>query len=143
MSATEILRRLRRFLLVLSLFLLGGTLLELWLVEHTQDFVQWIPFGLAGLGIVAILPVLLRSSRWAILFLRLSMLLLILGSLFGVYQHVWNNVAFEKEIHPNATVGQLLAKGFGGANPLLAPGTLGVAALLALAAVYRHSVVED
>ncbi|HKZ78946.1 MAG TPA: hypothetical protein VJ124_11640 [Pyrinomonadaceae bacterium] len=38
---------------------------------------------------------------------------------------------------------QLVRKGLGGANPLLAPGTLAVAGLLALAATYKYLVGGD
>ena len=49
-NASEVLRRLRKFLLLLSLLLFAGALVELWLVGHTVEFVQWIAFVLAGAG---------------------------------------------------------------------------------------------
>jgi len=123
MSAAEVLRRLRLFLLVLSLLLFIGTLLELWLVNHTGDAIQWLAFIFAGLGFFATLSVLFRRGRKTVLMLRGCMLVVVLGSLFGIYQHVSNNIAFEREIHPNATFSQLAWKGLGGANPLLAGNT--------------------
>jgi hypothetical protein len=71
------------------------------------------------------------------------MLVVIVGSLFGIYEHVSNNIAFEREIQPNSTSSHLIWKGLSGANPLLAPGTLTVAALLSLAATYKHSIIVD
>lgn len=143
MTTAEILRRLRLFLLVLSSLLFTGTLLELWLVNHTEDPIQWVAFVLGGLGLLATLSVLLRRGRRTVLMLRVCMLLVVLGSFFGIYEHVSNNIALEREIHPNAPFSQLVRKGLGGANPLLAPGTLAVAGLLALAANYKYSVVGD
>jgi len=143
MSTAEVLRRLRLFLLVLSSLLFMGTLVELWLVNHTEDAIQWLAFILAGLGLLATLSVLFRRGRKIVLVLRGCMLVVVLGSLFGIYEHVSNNIAFEREIHPNATFSQLAWKGLGGANPLLAPGTLAVAGLLALAATYKYSVSGD
>jgi hypothetical protein len=61
----------------------------------------------------------------------------------GIYLHVSSNFELEKEINPNSPAGEMILKALGGANPLLAPGTLSVAALLALAATYRYSVVGD
>ncbi len=64
--------------------------------------------------------------------------LIALGSLVGLYEHISNNIAFQLEIQPGSTTAQLIAAGLGGANPLLAPGILAVAAVLALAATYYH-----
>jgi hypothetical protein len=143
MSTAEVLRRLRLFLLLLSSLLFAGTLLELWLVNHTEDLIQWVAFVLAGLGLLATLFFLLRHGRRTVLVLRASMFLVVLGSFFGIYQHVSNNIAFEREIQPNATLTRLVRKGLGGANPLLAPGILAVAGLLALAASYKYLVTDD
>jgi hypothetical protein len=143
MSAAEVLRRLRLFLLVLSSLLFAGTLLELSLVNHTEDAIQWLAFVVAGIGLLVTLTVQVRRMQVTISLLRWSMLLVIVGGLFGIYEHVSNNVAFEREIQPNSTLSHLMWKGLSGANPLLAPGTLAVAALLALAATYKHSITVE
>jgi hypothetical protein len=143
MSAEEILRRLQLFLLLLSSLLFSGALLELWLVNHTEDVIQWVAFVLAGLGLLATLFVLFWRGRTTVSMLRVCMVVVILGSLFGIYEHVINNIAFEREIQPYATFSQLLRKGLSGANPLLAPGVLAVAGLLALAATYKYLIIPD
>ena len=138
MTAAEILRRLRHFLLGLSLILFVGAVIELWLVQHTQDAVQWIAFVFCGMGGIVVVAFLLRRTRGLARLLRVCMLVVFAGGGFGIYQHVANNIAFEREIRPAATTRELMMKGLSGANPLLAPGILSVAALLALAAAYRH-----
>ena len=143
MSAAEVLRRLRLFLLALSSLLFAGTLLELTLVNHTEDAIQWLAFVVAGIGLLLTLIALFRRGRLTISLLRWSMLVVIVGSLFGIYEHVSNNVAFEREIQPNSTLSHLIWRGMSGANPLLAPGTLAVAALLSLAATYKHSITVE
>lgn len=143
MSAAEVLRRLRLFLLALSSLLFAGTLLELTLVNHTEDAIQWLAFVVAGIGLLLTLVALVRRRRLTISLLRWSMLVVIVGSLFGIYEHVSNNVAFEREIQPNSTLSHLIWRGMSGANPLLAPGTLAVAALLSLAATYKHSITVE
>jgi hypothetical protein len=143
MTAAEVLRRLRLFLLTLSSLLFAGTLLELWLVNHTEDAIQWLAFVLGGVGLLSTLMVLAWHGRVTVLVQRACMLLVIIGSCFGIYQHVSNNIAFEREIQPNATLSQLVWKGVAGANPLLAPGTLAIAGLLSLAGTYKHSVTGD
>jgi hypothetical protein len=139
MSSADILSRLRRFLLVFSVLLLGGALLELWLIGHMEDPVQFIPFGLCGLGMLAALAALVRPRRAALLALRVCMALVVLGTLLGIYLHVEGNLALQREISPNATAWATLLGALGGGNPLLAPGILAVAAVLALAATYRHA----
>ena len=141
MTAAEILTRLRRFLLLLSLFLFGGALIELWLVGHTKELVQWIAFALAGAGAFTLLLVLFRLSPATVRILRVCMLLVVLGSMFGMYEHFSGNVAFAREVQPNSTTKRLFWRGLQGGNPLLAPGVLAVAAILALSGTYRYEVL--
>jgi len=143
MTPDVVLSRLRQFLLAFSVVLLGGALLELWLIEHTEDPLQFVPFGLCGLGALALLAALLRPRRSTLLALRVCMALVVSGSLLGIYLHVDGNLALQREISPNATTGATLFGALGGANPLLAPGILAVAALLALAATYYHPALRD
>jgi len=142
MSPADTLFRLQRFLLVLSILLLGGTVVELLLVNHKEDLIQLTPFFLCGLGVPAALLVLFRPRRATVLGLRLCMALVICGSLFGIYEHFSNNVAFQREISPSAPIGSALMHAVAGGNPLLAPGTLAVAAVLALAASYNHPALD-
>lgn len=141
MGAAEVLNRLRRFLLVLSLFLFGGALVELWLVGHTKELVQWIAFALAGVGALATVVVLFRLRPITVRVLRVCMIVVVLGSLFGMYEHFSGNVAFAREVKPNSTTSELFWRGLQGGNPLLAPGMLAVAAMLAFSATYRYEVV--
>ena len=142
-SPATTLFRLRRFLLVLSILLFGGTVVELSLVKHWGDVVQLIPFGLCGLGALAALLALFRPRRATLLGLRVCMGVVMCGSLFGIYEHFSNNIAFQREIKPSATMSEVLVSAVAGGNPLLAPGTLAVAALLALAASYNHPALEN
>src|SRR6267378_7427779 len=134
MGPSATLFRLRRFLLVFSVLLFGGTVVELLLVKHWGDVVQLIPFALCGLGSIAALLVLLRPRRATLLGLRVCMGVVVCGSLFGIYEHLSNNIAFQREIKPSAPTADVLVSAVAGGNPLLAPGTLAAAAVLALAA---------
>jgi hypothetical protein len=69
--------------------------------------------------------------------------LVVCGSLFGIYEHLANNFAFQREMNPSAPMAHALVSAVAGANPLLAPGTLAVAAVLALAASYNHPALEN
>ena len=139
-TAAEVLRRLRKFLLVLSLLLFVGALVELLLVGHTVEFVQWIAFVLAGAGALSVSMSLFNFGPATVRLLRVCMIVVALGSFFGIYQHISGNIAFAREIHPDSSTSQLFWRGLQGGNPLLAPGVLAVAALLALSATYRYEV---
>jgi hypothetical protein len=142
MSDASVLFRLRQFLLVVSALLLAGTLSELWLINHMEDPVQLIPFVLCGLGLAAVFVAMLRPRRAALLVLRACMGLTALGSFLGVYLHLEGNLGFHRELHPNASTGELLMGTLGGANPLLAPGILALTAALAIAATYHHPALQ-
>jgi hypothetical protein len=62
--------------------------------------------------------------------------------LFGIFEHIEHNFGFALEIQPNATAPDVFWAALGGANPLLAPGILAFAALLALAASYYHPLLH-
>ena len=138
MSPALILSRLRRFLLALSALLCVGTVIELWLTNHTENSVQLIPFGLCGLGFVAAVVALFNPRRATVLGLRLCVGVVASGGFFGIYEHVENNLGFQREIHPTAPTGEILLAALHGPTPLLAPGILAVAAVLAIAATYHH-----
>lgn len=118
------------------------TPVELLFVEHFESPKQFIPFTLCASGLIVVAAVLWRAERATILLLRGTMVAVALGSLLGMYFHIATNVAFELEIRPAATLLQVLPKALGGASPLLAPGILALAALLALAATYYHPALQ-
>src|SRR5262245_64978743 len=139
MSSEEVTQRLRRFLLLLAGLLCAGTVMELLLIGHTKSPTQLLPFLLCLLGIAAVAGVWFRPQRLALLTLRVVIGVLIVGILFGIYEHVEHNLDFALEIQPNAAYNTLVLKALGGANPLLAPGMLALAGILALMATYYHS----
>jgi hypothetical protein len=142
MTDAIVLLRLRRFLLTISALLFLGTLVELWLVGHAETVVQLIPFALCGLGLILVMVVLFHQRRFTLLALRVCAGLVFAGSLFGVYEHIVGNIAFQSEVQPNATAREVLMGAIGGGNPLLAPGILALAAVLAIAATYHHPALK-
>ncbi|HEX6289385.1 MAG TPA: hypothetical protein VFZ66_09355 [Herpetosiphonaceae bacterium] len=138
MDTSTIAQRLRSFLLVLSGCLCIFTAVELLLSEHMESAIQLIPLALCGLGLVAVLAALIRPQRAILWALRLIMALLIAGSLFGIVEHWEANIAFERDIRPNAATGVVVLAALRGASPLLAPGMLALAGTLGLGATYYH-----
>lgn len=135
---TLILAQLRRFLLLLVIGLCVGTIVELWLMEHYESPAQIMPFVLCGVGLLASLAALVRPQRPVLMGLRASMAVLMAGCLFGIYEHFENNLELALELKPNAAMATLLIETLRGASPMLAPGILALAAILAVAATYRH-----
>ncbi len=143
MRTTTVEQRLRTFLLGLSAWMCIGTIVELFLAKHYDDPVQFVPFILCGVGLIAVVVVLWRPLRGTLLMLRGVMGLLMLGSLFGVYEHLANNFAFELEMRPSAVWSDVWFQALRGAAPLLAPGILALAAMIAIAATYAHPVLAS
>lgn len=142
MSSQTIEHRFRLFMLSLSAFMAAGTIVELWFAEHRETPIQYIPFILCGLALLAIGAVLLRPRRQTVVALRLVMGLVAMGSFFGMFEHLEHNLAFAQEIQPNAAMSQIWADALRGANPLLAPGILALVAVLSAAATYYHPALH-
>ena len=132
----------RRFLVATAAVTYVAAAVELWLVEHFADLMQLVPFGLIGVGLGALVWWMAVPSRTSLLVLRAASALVALGAVVGVGLHVRGNVEFALEIHPDALFRDLAWEGASGASPLLAPGMLALAALLAAAATYRHSALS-
>jgi len=138
MPTTTVEKRLRTFLLWLAGSMCIGTTVELFLAKHYEDPLQLLPFVLCGVGLIAVAAVLRRQQRARLLALRGVMSLLLLVSLLGIYEHLVNNFAFELEMRPSAVWSDVWFQALRGAAPLLAPGILAVAAVVAIAATYAH-----
>ncbi len=120
MTAVE---RLRRVILAIAALTGVGLVMDLLLTGHTGSLVQASPFALVGVGLVAIA----WPRRWM---LRGATAVLLAGALFGVYEHLATNYAFEAEIAPESTTSERLVEAVQGASPLLAPGSVALMGLL-------------
>lgn len=138
MNATALECWFRRFLLVIVEFLCVGTVIELILEKHNKETLQFIPFVLCVAGFLSVLAVLILPQRNTINVLRAVMVVVVLGSLLGGLLHLRGNVEFVTEMRPNAAFGDVVIQSLMGAAPLLAPGILGLAGVLAIAATYYH-----
>jgi hypothetical protein len=124
---------------LLALFAFGaiGTLTELVLLDHLEEWQQWIPVVLlaagGGLGGWAVLrpqpgSVVVRMLGW------LSVGYVLAGAV-GVWLHYAGNVEFEREMSPDSAGWTMVREALTGATPALAPGTMvwfGVLGVLAV-----------
>jgi hypothetical protein len=138
MNSEVIVSRLRAFLFALTIMMCVGIVAELWLTDHLQAPMQFVPFVLCGLGAIAAFVVWFRPSRATIWALRIVMMISAFGGLLGIYEHVTGNLEFAREVNATKANVAPIATAFTGANPPLAPGALGVTSLVAIAATYAH-----
>ena len=124
---------------ILGVLLLGmlGLIVELSLLGHYEDVLQWIPIAVLVGGVATLLLQLARPRRWTLLLVELVMVLLIGCGVFGMYLHYSGSRQFQLEMDPSMRGTQLLwhvlrAK----SPPTLSPGTLGQMGILGLGYAY-------
>lgn len=128
----------RRLLLALVIFGSVGLLAELFLLEHYEAAVQWVPVALLALGILSGVALWVRPNRRTVRLFRWLMGGLVLASLVGIVLHFGSNAAFEKEMDPAIGGLALVWYALRGATPALAPGALAQLGIIGLILVYRH-----
>ena len=131
---------LRRWILIILVLGLLGTVTELVLLEHYEQPLQFVPLVL----IVAALGVLWWefrrrdvTSRRA---LRIVMALFVLAGFGGFAAHFYGSAEYQLELNPDMSNWELLEKILRAkAPPLLAPGMMLQLGLLGLAYVFSDS----
>ncbi|MBT7402073.1 MAG: hypothetical protein HN774_12965 [Bacteroidetes Order II. Incertae sedis bacterium] len=127
----------RQFLLILAGIVYLMTPVELLLSNHMEGFIQWMPFGACLLGLLGIVYFHLSPSVTSLKVFRSVMIVSVLTSLFGMYEHLEHNMAFELEIRPNAIWTDVILEAITGASPMLSPGILILAGVIGLASAYK------
>ena len=128
--------------ILLALFLLGviGAAVELLLLGHTEDTLQWVPLVLFALGpLVLLVHGAVRRGATVRVF-QLTMLLFVISGFVGCYLHYRARVEFKLETNPALAGWQLFREAITGGTvpPVLAPGMMIQLGLLGLAYTYRH-----
>ena len=131
---------LRRRLLAILLLGLAGATVELLLIGHYEDPVQWIPLVLLAVAMVATIAMRLSLTMPVTAMRRLFqvvMVSLIVGGALGSVVHYRANLEFKHEMDPSLG-GLALFKSVitAKAPPTLAPGTLAVFGLFGLACTF-------
>jgi hypothetical protein len=130
--------RMRRMLFAVLLAGVGGTLAELLLTSHTEQFWQKFPVALLAGAVPVILLAAFRPGRWAVAAMRTAMALFIAAGLLGTWFHYESNAEFAMEITPGLSGFELLAEAFTRATPPpLAPGTMIMLGLVGFICCYR------
>jgi hypothetical protein len=129
--------RMRRMLFALLLAGMAGTLAELLLTSHTEDFWQLAPVALLALAMPAVATVALRPAGWAVALTRGLMVLFIAAGLLGTWFHYESNAEFAVELAPDLSGFALLSAALTRPTPPpLAAGTMIMLGLLGLIGCY-------
>jgi hypothetical protein len=133
---------LRRLLVVLLLFGLFGTTVELLLVKHYESAWMFAPFAVSAVAAAGAIGRLARPSAASVRWLRLSMLPLLAAGVAGACLHYLGGLAFQTDVDPTLPRWQLFWKVVRmQAPPTLAPGVLIQLGLLGLASTYRDPLI--
>ena len=112
--------------------LLIGLVLELWLIEHYEDLLQFIPLLCVALAGILLIADCYSNAAWIRKSFKGLLVTNAICAFVGVYLHLKANFEFEKEIYVNETTLNLLINSFSGALPVFAPGSLIILSLLGM-----------
>lgn len=122
--------RLKKVLVLALLFMMIGSLLELYLLEHYEDTWQLIPVICIGVALINFCVLLYRRSQAAIHLFKIVLVLTTFSGVYGVFLHLQSNFEFEQDMKPTASFWQLITDSLSGALPTLAPMSLVVLACI-------------
>jgi hypothetical protein len=131
---------LRRWILIILVLGLLGTVTELILLEHYEQPLQFVPLVLIVAALAALWRELRRrdvASRRAI---QVVMALFVLAGFVGFVAHFQGSAEYQLELNPDMSNWELLEKILRAkAPPLLAPGMMLQLGLLGLAYVFSDA----
>ena len=120
----------KKVIIAALLFMLLGTALELYLLDHYEDALQLIPLLCIGISILIMFLLFFQRTAFLIRLFKFVMGLTALSGFYGAFLHLQANYEFEQEMTPTASGWELFWESLSGALPALAPGSMIVLALL-------------
>ena len=130
--------RLRHILMAILVFGAIGSGVDLFLLDHTESWIQLAPVAVLALILSSAVWLFLRPGPTSVRALRGVGALATVVGLVGMYLHYSVNSEFELEMYPSMNGGELFWEAAQGALPALAPGQMIQLGLLCLASCYRH-----
>ena len=122
--------RMNKVILVALLFMMAGTVTELYLLDHYEDTLQLIPLLCIGASVLTLFILFFQRTKWTMGFFNLVLGLTALSGVYGAFLHLQANYEFELEMKPGAKGWELFIESLSGALPSLAPGSMIVLALI-------------
>jgi hypothetical protein len=133
-GADSVLERLRLWVLGVLVLGLIGTVTELFLLEHDEQALQFVPLVLIGLGVVVLVWHYAARNTASLRALQIVMALFVLSGFAGMIAHFHGSMEYQLELDPDMSTWDLLEKILHAkAPPLLAPGMMIQMGLLGLA----------
>lgn len=134
----------RRSLLAVLVFELMGTFIELLLLRHFEDPLQWVPLALIVLTLLLVAWHVARPQPANVRALQATMGALVLAGFVGVGAHLQGAAEFQLEMDPSQPKWNVFKKALQAqAPPALAPGVMLQMGLLGLIYTYRYSSMES
>lgn len=124
------LKRISQLVSIVFLFMLIGTILELYLLGHYEDTLQLFPILCIALSLFLMVVLVFTKALIAIRAFKLVLVLTALSGLYGTYLHLQANFEFEYDMTPSASKWELFRESLSGALPALAPLSMVVLALI-------------
>ena len=122
--------KITRLILIAIAFMSVGLSIELYLLEHYEGILQFIPIICVSLGLILSLVLFRFRNKTIQNLFNISLILLVASGLTGIFLHLKANYEFEKEIRPSINGMDLFMESLSGALPSLAPGSLILLALI-------------
>ena len=121
---------LKQVIVLAFLFIMIGTLLELYLLNHYEDTLQLIPVFCIAIALINSIFIYFRRSKVTFNIFKMVLFLTSLSGIYGVFLHLQANYEFEQEMSPTADFWELFLESISGAFPALAPLSMVVLALI-------------
>lgn len=112
------------------LFMMIGTAIELYLLDHYEGLLQLIPLVCIGGSFILAVTLIFRRDRLLQGLFKLLLILTGFSGGYGAYLHLQANYEFEQEMKPTADRWDLIVESLSGALPSLAPFSMMVLALI-------------
>ena len=122
--------KITRLILIAIAFMSVGLSIELYLLEHYEGILQFIPIICVSLGLILSLVLFRFRNKTIQILFHISLILMVASGLAGIFLHLKANYEFEKEIRPSINGMDLFMESLSGALPSLAPGSLILLALI-------------
>ena len=142
-EAMTLIRAIRLALFIILLIGMLGSGAELLLLNHYEDWRQWIPLILLLLGLSASGWHAVRRNALSVRVLQALFICFMASGFAGVYFHYQGSAEFKLESNPSLRGWPLFWEAIRGkVPPLLAPGAMVQFGLLGLAYTHRHPALN-
>ena len=120
----------KQIISIALLFIMFGTLIELYLINHYEDILQLIPILIIIIALINLFFLFFRVSNTSKKLFKFILVLVSFVGLFGFILHMKANYEFEQEMRPSSNWTDLFVESLSGALPTLAPLSMVVLSLI-------------